>query len=291
MFPHHENELAQSESFHGKSDWCNYFLHSGHVMLKDTKISKSLGNTISIDEVLMQCTPAQFRLLCLASKYNQSFNYSPDLLQKAAAVERRLNGFLCAAAARLAADPAAARRRWDTADFELRKAVGAARAARDAAFAADFDVPRAITAMLRLISAGHKRLAVDNGAGGVAEAAVLVSETFGLLGVELQRWKPLTRAGWGSAAVSAETEAAAAAAAGDAVPYEAVDELVAFRHRVRKKAIAAIKSKSDAGAADLAMELLRECDSTRNALGRAGIELRDLKEGPSWFVESKPMST
>lgn len=45
-FPHHENEIAQSESHHCTDQWCNYFMHSGHVMLKDTKISKSLGNTI-----------------------------------------------------------------------------------------------------------------------------------------------------------------------------------------------------------------------------------------------------
>ncbi len=289
MFPHHENELAQSESFHGTTDWCNYFLHSGHVMLKDTKISKSLGNTISIDEVLTQCTPAQFRLLCLESKYNQSFNYSVDLLRKAAAVERRLNDFLRAATARLAADPAAARRRWGTADFELREAVGIARMARDTAFATDFDVPSAIAAMLRLVSAGHKRLGANGGAGGVAEAAVLVGETFGLLGVELEQWEPLTRAGWGAAAIEAEAKTVAAAT-DSAAPREAVDALVAFRHRVRQVSIAALKGKADAGEAELAQALLGECDSARDALGLAGVELRDLKNGPSWFVANMPAS-
>ena len=68
-FPHHENEIAQSESFHKVDQWANYFLHSGHVLLSDVKISKSLGNTISISEFLSKYTPNQFRIFCLSTKY------------------------------------------------------------------------------------------------------------------------------------------------------------------------------------------------------------------------------
>ena len=61
-FPHHENEMAQSESFHGVEQWGHTYLHSGHVLLKDVKISKSLGNVVSIDDLLDRCTVDQFRL-------------------------------------------------------------------------------------------------------------------------------------------------------------------------------------------------------------------------------------
>lgn len=49
MFPHHDNELAQSEAYHGCKQWVNYFLHTGHLHIEGLKMSKSLKNFISID--------------------------------------------------------------------------------------------------------------------------------------------------------------------------------------------------------------------------------------------------
>ena len=70
-FPHHDNEIAQSESAHGVNQWANYFMHSGHVLLADVKISKSLGNAISISDLLAQYTSNQFRVFCLLLRYSQ----------------------------------------------------------------------------------------------------------------------------------------------------------------------------------------------------------------------------
>jgi cysteinyl-tRNA synthetase len=49
MFPHHDNELAQSEAYHGCRQWVNYFLHTGHLHIEGLKMSKSLKNFITID--------------------------------------------------------------------------------------------------------------------------------------------------------------------------------------------------------------------------------------------------
>nr|CAD7426019.1 unnamed protein product [Timema monikensis] len=70
LFPHHENEEAQSCVHHGVSQWVNYWLHSGHLHLKgNTKMSKSLKNTISIRDFLTKFTANEFRVFCLLSRY------------------------------------------------------------------------------------------------------------------------------------------------------------------------------------------------------------------------------
>jgi cysteinyl-tRNA synthetase len=283
-------------------------------MLRDTKISKSIGNTISIKDILSQCTANQFRLLCLDSKYNQSFNYSPDLIARAVETERRLADFTrtCAftrsRAAGTGTGAAELRQlRWEPRDFQFKADVAAARLARDVAFRTDFDAPAAISAMLKLVSAGHRYLQCatggDNGgsaeggggSGGgggggrgeggaarcVGEAAVLVGQTLELLGVDLPSWKPLHFAGWHGGASGESTGAGDGA---DPAPTsQAVDQLVRFRHQVRLAAIASVK---EPGAAELAKRLLAECDSVRDALAAPGsdIELRDHTSGPVWHL-------
>lgn len=69
VFPHHENEDAQSCCHHDTDQWVNYWLHSGLLHLRDIKMSKSLQNTISIAELLEKYTANQFRLMCLLYNY------------------------------------------------------------------------------------------------------------------------------------------------------------------------------------------------------------------------------
>ena len=65
MFPHHENEIAQSEPLCGRP-WVRYWLHPEHLDLKDVKMSKSLGNVIGIDELLEQAQPRRGALVLRA---------------------------------------------------------------------------------------------------------------------------------------------------------------------------------------------------------------------------------
>lgn len=69
MFPHHENEEAQSCCYHEVEQWVNYWVYYGHLSLKHEKMSKSLKNTISIRKFLEKYTANQFRILCLLSNY------------------------------------------------------------------------------------------------------------------------------------------------------------------------------------------------------------------------------
>jgi cysteinyl-tRNA synthetase len=87
-FPHHENEIAQSEAATGKT-YVNYWMHAGAVRVDNEKMSKSLGNFFTIREILDQYHPEVVRYLLLSSHYRSAINYSEDNLQIArGALER-----------------------------------------------------------------------------------------------------------------------------------------------------------------------------------------------------------
>lgn len=75
-FPHHENEIAQSEAYLGSKQWVNYWLHTGHLNIQGSKMSKSLKNFITIREALTVYTARQLRMVFLLHKYNAPMDYS-----------------------------------------------------------------------------------------------------------------------------------------------------------------------------------------------------------------------
>ncbi|SDO09693.1 cysteinyl-tRNA synthetase [Halomonas shengliensis] len=81
-FPHHENEIAQSEAANGKP-FVNTWMHAGAVRVNHEKMSKSLGNFFTIREVLEHHDPEVVRYLLVASHYRSAINYSPDSLAEA----------------------------------------------------------------------------------------------------------------------------------------------------------------------------------------------------------------
>lgn len=92
-FPHHENEEAQSCAFHGCDQWVNYWIHTGHLKLAGDaeKMSKSLKNTVSVNELLSKYSSNQFRMLCLLSNYRSSMVFSGEAMEMS---QRILNKFL-----------------------------------------------------------------------------------------------------------------------------------------------------------------------------------------------------
>lgn len=92
LFPHHQNELAQSEAANNKK-FVNYWMHMGMVQVNREKMSKSLGNFFTIREVLQQYPAEIIRYFILASHYRSPINYSTDNLKSAqAALERFYTG-------------------------------------------------------------------------------------------------------------------------------------------------------------------------------------------------------
>ncbi|MBU0603768.1 MAG: cysteine--tRNA ligase [Gammaproteobacteria bacterium] len=89
QFPHHENEIAQSEGAHGH-DFVNYWMHNGFVRVDDEKMSKSLGNFFTIREVLQKYDAEVVRFFILRAHYRSPLNYSDAHLDDARGALTRL---------------------------------------------------------------------------------------------------------------------------------------------------------------------------------------------------------
>ncbi len=89
QFPHHENEIAQSEGATGEK-FVNLWMHNGFVRINEEKMSKSLGNFFTVREVLKQYRPEIIRFFILTSHYRSPLNYSDESLNDAAAGLTRL---------------------------------------------------------------------------------------------------------------------------------------------------------------------------------------------------------
>jgi cysteinyl-tRNA synthetase len=83
LFPHHENEIAQSESFTGKKPFVKYWMHNGLLQMGVEKMSKSLGNLITIREALAKYTADGLRIFILSSYYRSPLTYTPEALEAA----------------------------------------------------------------------------------------------------------------------------------------------------------------------------------------------------------------
>ncbi len=89
QFPHHENEIAQSEGATGEK-FVNLWMHNGFVRVNEEKMSKSLGNFFTVREVLKQYRPEIIRFFILTSHYRSPLNYSDEHLDEAGAALTRL---------------------------------------------------------------------------------------------------------------------------------------------------------------------------------------------------------
>jgi cysteinyl-tRNA synthetase len=91
MFPHHENEIAQSESSSGKP-FVNYWLHSEHLIVDGEKMSKSLGNQYNLSDLLDRDLPARaLRYLFLSVHYRQKLNFTFEAVENAQSALRRID--------------------------------------------------------------------------------------------------------------------------------------------------------------------------------------------------------
>lgn len=91
IFPHHENEIAQSEGAHGKQ-FANYWIHNGYININNEKMSKSKGNFFTVRDIAKEVDLEVVRLFMLSAHYRSPVNFSRELLmQSKAALERLYN--------------------------------------------------------------------------------------------------------------------------------------------------------------------------------------------------------
>ena len=90
-FPHHDNELAQSEAYHDCRQWVNYFLHTGHLHIEGLKMSKSLKNFITIKEALAKTSARQLRLAFLLQTWHARMDFNEKDMSEVRSIEARFN--------------------------------------------------------------------------------------------------------------------------------------------------------------------------------------------------------
>ena len=145
QFPHHENEIAQSEGATGRP-FVNVWMHNGFVNVDNEKMSKSLGNFFTIREVLQRYDGETVRCLMLRTHYRSPFNFSDAHLDDARSALRRLYGALDVVAA--------------SQSVEIDWSKGAAAQFR-AAMDEDFNTPAAMAVLFDLASQVHRNRDLD----------------------------------------------------------------------------------------------------------------------------------
>ena len=164
QFPHHENEQAQS---HGAGDgFAQYWMHNHWVTMAGEKMSKSLGNVLSIDNMLEAVRPVELRYYLGSAHYRSVLEYSPEALQEAAAGYRRIEDFVHRAGT---PEPST----W-TAAFEQ-------------ALDDDFAVPKALAEIHNTVRAGNSAL-VAGETEKATELAAQVRAMASVLGVDPGAW-------------------------------------------------------------------------------------------------------
>ena len=88
-FPHHENEIAQSEALTGKT-FANYWMHNGYINIENEKMSKSLGNFVLVHDIIQKHDPQVLRFFMLSVHYRHPINYSEEVLENVKASLERL---------------------------------------------------------------------------------------------------------------------------------------------------------------------------------------------------------
>ena len=164
VFPHHENELAQSRA--AGDGFAQYWVHNGLLDLAGEKMSKSQGNSLLVDAMIKQVRPAELRYYLGQAHYRSGMDYTPDALAEAVTAYRRIEGFVTRAAeASPSADPGAA------------PTVAPSAAAMPASFVAAMDddlaVPTALAVVHEAVREGNSALAAGDVAGAAKQASAV----------------------------------------------------------------------------------------------------------------------
>ena len=162
QFPHHENEIAQSEGATGEK-FVNLWMHNGFVRVNEEKMSKSLGNFFTVREILARYRPEEIRYFILTSQYRSPLNYDEEHLQNARAA---LTRYYTALRGLSAAEPAGGE---------------AFRERFHAAMDDDFNTPEALAVLFDLVREINRVRRTDEAAAGLGAELRRLGGILGLL--------------------------------------------------------------------------------------------------------------
>jgi cysteinyl-tRNA synthetase len=251
IFPHHENEIAQSEAASGKP-FARYWMHCGFLDLEGAKMSKSLGNVVRLRDALQRVDPEALRLFFLSTHYRNPLSFSDKSLYDAEARVEYFYETLRRVDERLAAG--------DPGPGEVHGDPGRFLANFHAAMDDDFNVPGALAAVSALFAALNElldkpppgeRARVVRTLRALRRDVACIGDALGLLGDVPAEWLARRR-----------------------------DRLVSQKGIDRKRVDALIGERTAArGRKDFA-----EADRIREELRGMGVEIMDMPAGTTWKV-------
>jgi len=174
VFPHHENEIAQSESLTGKQ-FARYWVHNGMLQLGGEKMSKSLGNLVTIEEFLAKHSADVFRILVLNSYYRNPLTFNDDVIAQSEKALERL------ASALRPALPGAK----GLSVFELATASETAHTAFNKAMDEDFNTAGALASLFELVRSINQARADGAPDAELQPAQITLRELSAVLGMSL----------------------------------------------------------------------------------------------------------
>lgn len=188
-FPHHDNEMAQSEACFDNSQWVNYFLHTGHLHIEGQKMSKSLKNFITIEEALRKYSSRQLRLAFCLVQWNNQLDFKDSLLSEVKSFEVMLtNFFKNVRALKEDVEPHASKKLGDL-EKQLLKDLEGAEDKVDIAFCDNLSTPQALKAISELVSSANTYIAKAANQVKVeplVAVAKYISRILGILGVPVR---------------------------------------------------------------------------------------------------------
>ncbi|XP_032494714.1 cysteine--tRNA ligase, cytoplasmic isoform X1 [Phocoena sinus] len=176
-FPHHDNELAQSEAYFENDCWVRYFLHTGHLTIAGCKMSKSLKNFITIKDALKKHSARQLRLAFLMHSWKDALDYSANSMESALQFEKLLNEFFLNVKDLLRApvEVAGQFEKWEDKETELNKSFYDKKAAVHEALCDNVDTRTVLEEMRALVGQCNHYMAARKAARRRPNRALLES--------------------------------------------------------------------------------------------------------------------
>ena len=260
-FPHHDNELAQSEAYHGVHQWVNYFLHTGHLSIEGQKMSKSLKNFITIKEALEKYTARQLRLAFLTTAWDGPMDFKDDVMEEMKSLEEKISvWFSKAELIQEKVEAGDIQKSSKTNDPSVQKLVERLRETKEAVHAGltdNLNSRAAITSISELINDLNKEFKATN-----------ISSTYSIL-IEATKWITKVLATFGFEPSTATGRLGWAEDRDHLLPE--IKKAVRYRDAIRAKAISNPATDTmDTFTAQLGA--LRTSDSTDFAPYRKGID-------------------
>ncbi|OSX65793.1 hypothetical protein POSPLADRAFT_1064495 [Postia placenta MAD-698-R-SB12] len=272
-FPHHDNEMAQSEAYHNCPTWVNYFLHTGHLHIEGLKMSKSLKNFITIDEILQKYSARQLRLAFLTQLWNAKVDFSESLMTgEVRILETAFNNFFTTVKALVSQAEADgpnmdSATRYRDAERELVDSLHAAQDAFRVALCDSFNTPVALDVLRDLVSRTNVYIntrSTDLDIGAVVIVTRWVGQMLRMFGLGEGETSEI---GWGQ-----DRDAAEGGINREEVLMPYLRTLSTFRDGVRRLAIA--------GGEGALKEILTLSDKLRDVdLVPLGVALDDKDDG------------